>query len=130
MPKFSKASRDKLNTCDSRLIMLMEAMIVDHDFTILCGHRSKEAQDIAFKTGASKLRFPKSKHNSFPSRAVDIAPYPIDWEDTDRFIALAEAVKTKADKMGIKITWGGDFNNDGNITTNDTWDKPHFELRG
>jgi len=130
MPKFSKASRARLNSCDPRLIALMEAMIVDHDFTILCGHRNKEEQDIAFKAGASKLQFPKSKHNSYPSRAVDIAPYPIDWNDIDRFIELAEAVKTKADKMGIKIIWGGDFNNDGDKTTHDSWDKPHFELRG
>jgi len=108
----------------------MEAMIAEHDFTILCGHRTKEEQEAAFRAGASKLKFPHSKHNSFPSRAVDIAPYPIDWKNIDRFIELAEAVKAKADKMGIKIIWGGDFNNDGDKTTNDAWDKPHFELQG
>ena len=68
MPKFSKISRQKLDTCDPRLIQICEAAIKRMDFAVICGHRDKKAQDEAFKGGFSKLKFPRSKHNKMPSR--------------------------------------------------------------
>lgn len=109
MPKFSKTSLDRLNTCDSRLIRLMEVVISEMDITILCGHRGREEQNKAFMEGKSKLCYPKSKHNSYPSRAVDICPYPINWDDIDGFKELATIVKQKAQELDIPIEWGGDW---------------------
>jgi len=76
----------------------------------LCGHRTKEKQEEAFNSKHSKVHFPKSKHNSLPSKAVDVAPYPIDWNDLERFYNFGGYVRGIAESLGIKIRWGGDWN--------------------
>ena len=79
------------------------------DFTVICGERDKVAQDEAYGKGASKLKYPKSKHNRKPSLAVDIAPYPIDWNNHARFTELAKRFKRIAENKSINVRWGGDF---------------------
>lgn len=98
------------------------------DFTILTGHRNKVDQDEAFATGRSQLRFPQSKHNKAPSWAVDIAPWPIDWNDRERFILLAGLVLGIGRMMGVNLRWGGDWNMNWSIKDESFFDLPHFEL--
>ena len=75
MPEFSERSREKLATCHRDLQAVMEAAIKGGpDFTILCGHRTEEEQNRAVVEGKSKAPWPQSRHNSSPSRAVDVAP--------------------------------------------------------
>jgi peptidoglycan L-alanyl-D-glutamate endopeptidase CwlK len=109
MPAFSAASLEKLATCDQRLQDLFTRVIEYWDSTILVGHRGKEAQDLAVATGRSKDPWPTSHHNTQPSEAVDAAPYPIDWDDLERFYYFAGFVKGTAALMGIRIRWGGDW---------------------
>jgi peptidoglycan L-alanyl-D-glutamate endopeptidase CwlK len=109
MPKFSVISKERLDTCHPDLIRLMNEVIKHTDISILCGHRGEEEQNKAFNEGKSKVRFPFSKHNKTPSLAVDIAPYPIDWSDIQRFKDLAEIVKECAEKLDISVEWGGDW---------------------
>jgi peptidoglycan L-alanyl-D-glutamate endopeptidase CwlK len=90
------------------------------DFSVLCGHRDKEAQNKAFREGFSKAEYPKSKHNQIPSQAIDIAPYPVRWSDRERFVRLAGIVEGIAHSKNIKIRWGGDFST--------IEDLPHIEL--
>ena len=104
-------------------------MVGHFDCSILIGHRGEEAQNKAFDEGKSKVRYPKGKHNSKPSTAVDVAPYPIDWEDRERFIYFAGLVKGIALEMGISLRWGGDWNNDTQLSDNKFDDLVHFELR-
>lgn len=120
MPAFSKKSYDRLMTCDKRLQTLFLAVVKEYDCMVLCGHRSEEDQNKAVAGGFSKTQFPKSKHNSLPSKAVDVAPYPLDWNNKQAFIDLAKFVLKKADELGIKIKWGGDFKK--------FFDGPHYEL--
>lgn len=128
MPSFSKNSLKLLATCDEKLQTLMKEVIKDYDFTVICGTRGEADQDAAYKAGNSKLKFPNSKHNSNPSKAVDIAPYPIDWNNVGRFKQLAQEVLRTAERLGIDIRWGGDFNCNGK--EDDSFvDLPHFELR-
>ena len=89
MPAFGKVSKKRKLSVDTKLQKILDAAIEIFDFSIICGHRNKEAQDLAFATGKSKKKWPESTHNKYPSQAVDIAPYPIDWENRDRFIFLA-----------------------------------------
>jgi len=112
MPQFGKTSQDKLNTCHPDLQRLMSEVIKLYDFTILEGERTLQQQQTYFKEGKSKLDGikKKSKHQNKPSLAVDIAPFPIDWNDTKRFYFLAGLVMAKADELGIKIRWGGSWN--------------------
>lgn len=75
------------------------------------------------------MKWPKSKHNSQPSLAVDVAPYPIDWKDERRFILFAGFVMGIAKAKGINLRWGGDWN--GNFRVGDDgklFDAPHFEM--
>ena len=81
MPTFSKTSLDRLATCHEDLIIFCNEFIKHYDFAVICGHRGQEEQDKAYAQGFSKLKYPKSKHNSYPSLAVDLAPWEgkIDW---------------------------------------------------
>lgn len=125
---FSKSSNDKLLTCDIRLQNIFNEVVKFVDCTILEGHRDQAAQDKAFAEGKSKLKWPNGNHNKSPSRAVDVAPMPIDWNDREKFSYFAGVVKGIAFKMGYKIRWGGDWNSDNQVKDNSFDDLPHFEI--
>ena len=65
---------------------------------------------------------------------VDIAPYPIDWEDTKRFALLAGIVigidsQLKQNKLiTYDIRWGGDWDGDNDLNDQKFNDLGHFEL--
>jgi peptidoglycan LD-endopeptidase CwlK len=127
MNKFSTTSQEHLDTCHPDLIRLMNSVLQEKDISILCGYRDREDQNLAYVQGKSKLKYPNSKHNTQPSQAVDIAPYPIDWNNRKRFKDLALVVLAHANQLGIKIRWGGDW--DGNAGTKNKFDDlPHYEL--
>ena len=128
MPTFSRKSLERLETCDHRIQMVIKRAITRVDFTVLCGHRGKQEQEDAFERGASKLRWPQSKHNKTPSLAVDVAPFPIDWDNLDRFRELAAVILDEAGKLGIKMRWGADWNQNGSEKDERFRDYPHFEL--
>jgi hypothetical protein len=124
--KFSNASRERLKTCHPDLIILMTYALATSriDFTIVCGERDKAAQEAAFIQGNSRARFGQSPHNYSPSLAVDICPWAdgaLQWNNHQLFDSLAEHIKTTAKRLGIEVTWGGDFKS--------IVDKPHFELK-
>lgn len=120
MPSFSNRSKERLMTCHAKLQEIMLDAIAIKDFSVLCGHRGEEEQNKAFDSGNSKAQWPFSKHNRLPSHAVDIVPYPLDWDDTEDFAELAGIIKAIAHTKGIPIRWGGDFKS--------IKDMPHFEL--
>ena len=128
MYSFGSSSRKRLETCDPRLIELAEEAIKYIDFSVICGHRTQEEQNNAVHSGFSKVEYPNSKHNSIPSKAMDLAPYPIDWENTTRFAFLMGTIKGIALSKGIKVRFGGDWDSDGDITDHDFMDWPHIEL--
>ena len=112
MPRFSKISQERLNSCHPDIIRLFNEVIKITDFSVLSGHRTPAEQLELYKKGRTEpgKRVTnidgyniKSMHNFSPSLAVDVAPYPIDWNDIDRFKALSEIVKAKAQEMGIDI---------------------------
>ena len=125
---FSKASLSKLSTCDQRLQDVFLKVIDSYDCTILAGHRGKAAQNKAFDEGKSKLRWPVSKHNDKPSMAIDVAPYPIDWDNINGFYHFSGYVLGIAHTMGITLRWGGDWDQDNDLTDQSFMDLVHFEL--
>jgi peptidoglycan L-alanyl-D-glutamate endopeptidase CwlK len=121
MPSFSQTSELRLGTCDQRLQDIFNEVIKRIDCTILCGHRPKPEQDAAVAAGTSKLPYPQSAHNKWPSRAVDAIPHPLkSWTDVAAFDALADVVVQVAAEKGVKIRCGRDFKT--------LVDRPHFEL--
>jgi len=131
MPLFSRASQSRLDTCEGRLIVLFERVILHRDCSILCGVRSREAQEEAFASGASTKHWPKSRHNVLTvdgmSEAVDVSPYPIDWDDTHRFEVFAAYVLGVAEGLDIPIRWGGAWNGTRN-KPGQFEDLVHYEL--
>lgn len=128
MPKFGTESRKRLDTCHRDLQEICELVIPNYDFTVLEGFRTNARQDDLFRQGKSKLRGGESKHNSNPSIAVDIAPYPIDWNNTKRFFLLSGFMFQAAAQLGIKLRWGGDWSGDWIHTDQSFHDLPHFEI--
>lgn len=133
MPTFSQRSIDNLSECHPDLQVIAAEAIKGFDFMVYEGHRSQAEQDKAFYAGKSKLKYPDSKHNRKPSMAFDAAPYPIDWNNRERFYALAWYIKGIADRLFLegkishRVRLGADW--DGNNNPRDNWeDLPHIEL--
>ena len=121
MPKFGRRSRANLSTCDQQLQDLFNEVIKHVDCSVLEGHRDKEGQN--------KVRFPDGRHNSSPSCAVDVTPWPINWADRERQTLFAGFCLGMANRMGVQIRWGGDWDNDFEVNDNRFDDFPHFELK-
>lgn len=128
MPTFSAQSQERLKQCHPELIRLFNEVIKNMDCTILCGFRPQDEQEEAVRTGKSKEHWPNSKHNKFPSLAVDVAPSPIDWNDKIKFYYFIGYVLGTAQQMGIKIRSGSDWSMDHNLKNQTFFDLPHFEL--
>lgn len=96
----------------------------DIDFTVIEGLRTYQRQKELVAKGASKTL--NSRH--LTGHAVDIAPYPIDWNNRDRFIALSKFMFQAAKELNVKIRWGGDWNENGDWKDEKFSDLPHFEL--
>ena len=129
MPRFGKTSKERLGTCEKDIQLLFNEVVKGFDCTIVCGHRGEKAQNEAYERGNSQVKFPKGRHNSSPSFAVDVAPYPIDWDDRERFHLFAGFVLGVARGMGINLRWGGDWNQNFEVDDNQFDDFPHFELK-
>ena len=84
MPRFSIHSSQRLAECDPRLQAIAVEVIKVHDFAVDCGHRDEADQEAAVARGCSKVHFPNSKHNGWPSKALDFHPCPLDWDDFPR----------------------------------------------
>ena len=126
MPRFSRRSLSKLNTCDVRIISVMQEVVKHFDCTILEGSRTEERQKDLIAEGKSKTM--KSKHLRSPSLAIDCVPYPIDWEDRERITYFAGYVMGIAKAKGIDLRWGGDWDQDTEVKDNGFDDLVHFEL--
>lgn len=135
MPKFSELSIGRLQSCDVRLQILFRKVIENYDCKVLQGHRSKAQQDEYFSVGRSKLRWPNSKHNKYPSLAVDVSPFPVpdNWgnksrSEYEKFKYFAFYVLGVADTLNIPIRWGGDWDGDFDTTDQTFNDLVHFEI--
>jgi peptidoglycan L-alanyl-D-glutamate endopeptidase CwlK len=134
MPQFSERSKQRLATCHADLQVLMAEVVKDFDCTIITGHRDRVTQNRMVEQGKSQVRWPNSRHNSEPSEAVDVAPYPIDWQDRERFHYFAGFVMGTAARLNAEgrmthgLRWGGDWDMDTQVNDNNFDDLVHFEL--
>lgn len=126
MPSFGAASLAALSKCHPKLQFIANAAIKEIDFRILDATRGRDAQERAFATGKSKVRFGQSAHNYVPAIAFDLFPAPYDWNNRQSFIDLSKVILRIGKEQGIPLRWGGDWNGDGNLS--DGWDMPHYEL--
>ena len=131
MPRFGKRSRDRLKGVDAKLVNILNEVVKYFDITIIEGLRSQKRQDELVAEGKSKTKF--GKH--VLGKAVDLAPYPIDWKARDDFHLLGGFILGVASQMGVNVRWGGDWSSSslykGKRTTKDNSfdDLVHFELK-
>ena len=128
MYKFGPRSKREMTNIHPDLKKVLNEVIKHVDCSVIEGHRSAERQNKLFEEGKTKLKFPHGRHNSNPSRAVDVVPYPIDWDDRERFHLFAGFVIGIAKSMEINLRWGGDWNMNFEVDDNNFDDFPHFEL--
>jgi len=97
-------------------VVKLAISITEQDFTVIEGVRNINRQRELVKAGKSTTM--NSRH--ITGHAVDMVPWPVDWNDLERFEVVAEAMKTAAEELDIPIVWGGDWKS--------FYDAPHFEL--
>lgn len=112
--------------------------ITDQDFMVLEGVRTLKRQKELYAQGRTKPG-PKvtwtlnSRHIPKADglgHAVDLVPYPVDWNTASKFTAIAKAMLVAADDLNIPIRWGGNWDGDDRPGEKGESDGPHFELLG
>ena len=110
--------------------------ITTQDFSVLCGVRTVNEQKELYAQGRTKpgnIVTWTLKSNHFASadgfgHAVDLVPYPVDWETLSKFDAISEAMMRAAEELGVTIRWGADWDMDGLVREPGESDSPHFEI--
>tara|TARA_R100001082_G_C4240046_1_gene106942 strand:- start:12 stop:392 length:381 start_codon:yes stop_codon:yes gene_type:complete len=125
MPKFGKRSKERLRGVDTKLVNVLNELIKIMDVTIIEGLRSEQRQEKLLKEGSTKTKF--SKH--IEGKAVDLAPYPIDWNDRDRFHYMGGMIRGIAKQLNVNVRWGGDWDSDGETKDNQFDDLVHVEIK-
>lgn len=147
----SQKSLDRLKGVDERLVKVVKRAIElsPIDFMVLEGVRTKEqcminygkgrtAAQVQAKGVPAKYAQPSAAkvtwlNNPFASKhvsgkAVDLVPYPVDWQDLKKFDAIAKAMLQSAKELGTPVRWGADWDGDGKPRERGESDSPHFEI--
>jgi len=133
MPTYGKRSIINLCTCHPKLRILAKRVVNRFNCSVVCGRRGKVAQDHAYKMGWTTKKYPGSLHNVEEpklSRAIDLVPWPIDWNDIRRNYYFSGYVRGIAEEMGIPLRHGSDWNGDYDINDQVLDDPCHFEYVG
>ena len=140
--KLSERSLNSLKGVNPNLVKVVERAIelTEQDFLVLEGVRSKEqcyinygkgrtaaqcsAKGVPTKYAQPSLSKVTWLNNPLASKhvtgnAVDLVPYPVDWNTISKFTTISKAMKQAAKELGIDLEWGGDWTKK---------DYPHFEL--
>lgn len=145
MPRFSSSSKAVHITLCDELRYVMNEVIKHRDCKLLYGHRDEATQNRLYAEGRSKLRYPQSKHNTYPSDAVDVVPWPIpeewgdlrgqdvrardlEWKERVKFYELLAVIEYEAAKQGVKLRTGRDWDGDGDYRDQTFDDLVHVEV--
>ena len=133
-----KKSLDKLKGVHPNLVEVVKRAIelTSQDFMVLEGVRTPERQRELYAQGRTKpgpkvtwtLTSNHFKQKDGFGHAVDLVPFPVDWEDLKKFDAVSKAMFAAAKELGIKIRWGKDWDMDGKSGEKGESDSPHWEL--
>ena len=133
MFKYGMRSERCLNTSHKLLRTVFEKTLEKQliDIAVIFGYRDETEQNNAHNSGNSKVTFPNSKHNIMPSNAVDAFPVVNGNISYNYYHCcfLAGIVMATAAELGIKIRWGGNWDQDGEPITDQTFnDLGHYEI--
>ncbi len=102
------ASRQRLAELEPDLRYIANKLADIWDMTIIWGYRNEAQQTHAYNRG-NGLPWPDSNHNVMPSRAVDIARHPLDWDDIAGFDEMIGAAYAIAKEAGIDNMRSGKY---------------------
>lgn len=138
MYKLGNKSKEKLKGVHPDLVKVIEKAISisEQDFTVLEGIRTPARQRQLYAQGRTApgpvvtwtLNSRHFVQQDGCGHAVDLAPWPIDWNTISKFDAIADAMFKAAKELGVAIRWGADWDSDGNPRERGETDSPHFEL--
>ena len=151
-------SLSRLDGVDPKMVRVVKRAALmaktEEDFTVLEGVRTKEQMWAVYGKGRTAVQCEakgvpakyakpneakvtwlnnplmsnhRRREDGF-GKAVDLAPFPIDWSNTARFDALANLMLRAASIEGVAIRWGADWDHDGKPRERGESDSPHFEL--
>lgn len=104
-----KSSIQKLQGVHPDLVKVVQLAIQksSQDFSVIEGVRSLERQTTLVAKGLSQtLKSNHLKQTDGFGHAVDLAPYPLEW-DLAKFYPIAEAVRSAAKELNVRVRWGG-----------------------
>lgn len=134
MATFSVASSSNLAGVHPVLVAVCQAALQVIDFKVMDGVRTIAESQANQISGVSRLKDPtKSKHLPQADgygHAVDLAPWPVNWQDIEMFCVLAGVMFAEAKRLGVRLRWGGDWNSDRSTLDERFRDYGHFELVG
>jgi hypothetical protein len=135
--KYGERSSSVYKTLHPELQLLFLTVLRTRDHSLIEGHRTDERQEELLALGRTKVGAGDSRHNTIPSEAVDVIPYPFrrrDWTDRDKFHLWIGYVLGIADRlfdegsMTRRVRSGADWDKDWEASDNEFDDFPHFEL--
>ena len=132
-------SKKNLSGVHPSLVRVVERalQISKQDFMVLEGVRTVERQQELYAQGRSRpgdivTWTLKSNHFINPKtgygHAVDLVPFPVDWNDLKKFDEMNRAMEAAAKELGVNIRWGADWDEDGKPRERGESDSPHWEL--
>lgn len=129
--RFSKRSEKNLEGVNPALVKVVRRALElsPVDFIVIEGVRTVARQQQLYAQGRTEpgnvvTWTMKSKH--IDGNAVDLLPVT-GWDNLASFKAVSKAMFQAASELGVKITWGADWNGNGIQEKGET-DSPHFEI--
>lgn len=145
---FGNKSNERLASVKPQLAAVVRRALelTTQDFFVLEGRRTKKAQQEYFGAGRTaaelkaagvdpSLARPSERQKTWTLNskhltgdAVDVCPWPVDWDTLSKFDAIAKAMFAAAKELKTPIRWGHDWDRDGIVRERGESDGPHFEL--
>lgn len=132
----SKRSVTRLSRCHPDLVRVIKRAIelTSVDFTVSETVRTKDRQHELYYGKPKKTWTLNSKHliqDDGYSHAADLVPIENGECAWDKCPLVADAMFKAAEEEGVKIRWGGDWNQNGSSQDEHqrgSYDGPHFEF--
>lgn len=131
-------SRRNLAGVHPHLVGVVERAIelTAQDFAVIEGVRTLDRQRDLYAQGRTEpgpivtwtMRSRHFVHADGYGHAVDLVPWPVDWDDLTKFESIATAMFSAAQELGVALRWGADWDQDGQPRERGESDSPHFEL--
>ena len=128
-----KTSLARLKGVDECLVKVVKRAIEisEIDFTVMEGVRTLDRQRELYaqgRTAPGKIVTWTMKSRHIEGKAVDLVPYPLDWNDIEKFNKIKDAMFQAAREQDVNLRWGADWDGDGKYREKGEYDSPHFEL--